>query len=358
MKSRIVIFAPYPKGTAPSQRFRFEQYLPLLEKNGYEIVYESFLTEKTWHLLYQEGAYLKKTFGVLGSFFRRWKSIFKLRKNDIIFIHREMAHIGPPIFEWMLAKVLKRKYIYDFDDAIWLPNYSESNAKVHRLKAYWKVKYCIKWAHHLSVGNDYLAEYARPFNSNITIVPTTIDLENHHNLTSDYEHNPVVIGWTGTQTTLRYLDDIVPVLAELEKEYDFVFRVISNEKPDFDLKSLEFVPWNKATEIKDLAAVQIGLMPLVEDQWSNGKCGFKALQYMALGIPSILSPVGVNTKIVKEGENGYLCASREEWKARLIELITNPKQRRAIGQAGRKTVEEHYSVKANYGKYLEVLGGK
>ena len=267
-----------------------------------------------------------------------------------------MSHVGPPIFEWILAKVLKRKYIYDFDDAIWLPNYSESNAKVHRLKAYWKVKYCIKWADQLTVGNDYLADYARPFNSNITVVPTTIDLENHHNLTTDYEHLPVVIGWTGTQTTLRYLDEVVPILAALEKEYDFVFRVISNEKPEFDLKSLVFVPWNKETEIEDLAAIQIGLMPLIEDQWSNGKCGFKALQYMALGIPSILSPVGVNTKIVNNGVNSYLCASLEEWKACLVELLTNSDQRRKIGQAGRKTVEENYSVKANYGKYLEVLG--
>src|SRR5690554_1243740 len=98
-------------------------------------------------------------------------------------------------------------------------------------------------------------------------------------------------------------------------------------------------------------------MPLVEDQWSNGKCGFKALQYMALGIPTILSPVGVNTKIVKDGENGYLCSSPEEWKARLIELLTDVELRKEIGQAGRKTIEEEYSVKANFEKYLEVLGG-
>lgn len=358
MKPRIVIFAPYPKGTAPSQRFRFEQYLPLLEKDGYEIVYESFLTKKTWKLLYQEGAYLRKAFGVFGSFFRRWKSVFNLQKSDVIFVHREMAHIGPPIFEWILAKVLKRKYIYDFDDAIWLPNYSESNAKVHRLKAYWKVKFCIKWAQQLTVGNEYLAEYARPFNSNITLIPTTIDIENHHNLTTEYEQTPVVIGWTGTQTTLRYLDEIIPVLVELEEEHDFVFRVISNEKPQFDLKSLEFVPWNKATEIKDLAKIQIGVMPLVEDQWSKGKCGFKALQYMALGIPTVLSPVGVNTKIVKNGENGYLCSSEDEWKARLVDLITNSDLRKSIGQAGRKTVEEEYSVKSTYRKYLSVLEGQ
>ncbi|RYM34105.1 glycosyltransferase family 1 protein [Brumimicrobium glaciale] len=356
MKPRIVIFAPYPKGTAPSQRFRFEQYLPLLEKDGYEIVYNSFLTEKTWKLLYLEGNFVKKGMGMFNSFFKRALSILKLKKSDILFVHREMSHVGPPVFEWFVAKVMRKKFIYDFDDAIWLPNYSEVNAKVHWLKAYWKVKYCIKWANQLSVGNDYLAEYARPLNPNITVVPTTIDLVNHHNLITDYDHLPVIIGWTGTQTTLRYLDELVPILAELEKEYDFVFRVISNEEPQFNLKSLEFIPWNKETEIKDLAAIQIGVMPLVEDQWSNGKCGFKALQYMALGIPSILSPVGVNTKIVKDGQNGYLCTSPTEWKERLVELLSNTEQRKVIGQAGRKTINEAYSVKANYAKYLEVLG--
>ncbi len=355
MKPRIVIFAPYPKGTAPSQRFRFEQYLPLLEKEGYEIVYNSFLTEKTWQLLYKEGNHSKKALGIIGGFLRRCKSIFKLKKSDIIFIHREMAHIGPPVFEWMLAKILKRKYIYDFDDAIWLSNYSESNAKVHRLKAYWKVKYCIKWADHLCVGNDYLAEYAQTFNSKITIVPTTIDIENHHNLITDYQNTPVVIGWTGTQTTLRYLEEVIPILVDLEKDYDFIFRVISNEKPEFDLNSLEYRQWNKSMEIEDLATFQIGIMPLVDDQWSKGKCGFKALQYMALGIPTVLSPVGINKKIVKNGENGYLCASADEWKASLIQLILNPELRQSMGQSGRKTIIKNYSVKANLSVYLSVF---
>src|SRR5690554_3799627 len=175
MKPKIVIFAPYPKGTAPSQRFRFEQYLPLLEKEGHEIIYKSFLDQQTWSLLYQEGKYLKKAWGLSKSFFKRWRDVLQLKKNDILFVHREMSHVGPPIFEWFVSKVLRKKYIYDFDDAIWLPNYSEVNAKVHRLKAYWKVKYCMKWAHQLTVGNEYLANYAQTFNNNISIIPTTID---------------------------------------------------------------------------------------------------------------------------------------------------------------------------------------
>lgn len=355
MKEKIYILAPYPKGHAPSQRFRFEQYLDILEKEGYEVTFYSFLSEKAWKTLYQPGNYFGKFVQVMLSFFKRWGLIFKLKKADHVFVHREMAHIGPPIFEWISAKILGVKYIYDFDDAIWLPNYSEANARFQRLKAYWKVKYCMKWAHKVTAGNDYLAEFAQKYNDNVQVIPTTIDLQHHHNLETDQSIEPIVIGWTGTHTTMRYLEQIIPVLRELEKEHTFEFHVISNEKPDFDLKSLRFVPWKKETEIKDLARIQIGVMPLVEDQWSAGKCGFKALQYMALSIPTLLSPVGVNKIIVQDGENGFFCSTTEEWQTQLQKLLKDEPLRQKIGRAGRKKVQENYSVHSQQENYLALF---
>ena len=352
MKKTIYILAPYPKGHAPSQRFRFEQYLDILEKEGFEVKFYSFLSDKTWKTLYQPGNYLGKFFQVMLSFLKRWGLIFKLRKADHVFVHREMAHIGPPIFEWISSKVLGVKYIYDFDDAIWLPNYSEANARFQRLKAYWKVKYCMKWAYKVTAGNDYLADFARKYNDNVQIIPTTIDLQHHHNLETDQTKRPVVIGWTGTHTTMRYIKEIIPVLQQLEKDHDFEFHVISNEKPDFKLKSLRFIPWKKETEIKDLARIQIGVMPLVEDQWSAGKCGFKALQYMALGIPTLLSPVGVNKDIVEDKRSGFFCSTSEEWKQNLILLLTDELLRNTIGKEGKLRVIQDYSVEALEIRYL------
>ncbi|MBW7868386.1 MAG: glycosyltransferase [Brumimicrobium sp.] len=352
---RIVIFAPYPKGTAPSQRFRFEQYLELFEKEGYVIEYKAFLSDSAWNILYKDGSYIKKTFHILASFFRRWKEVFTTKRYDIIFIHREMAHIGPPIFEWILAKILKRKFIYDLDDAIWMANYSESNAKFQRLKAYWKVNYCMKWASKISAGNEFLANYSRQFNPNVTVIPTTIDLMNQHNLITDYDKTPIIIGWTGTLTTMNYLEEIIPVLQKLEDNYSFIFRVISNQEPKFDLKSLQYIPWNKSTEIADLAQIQIGLMPLADDKWAQGKCGFKALQYMALGIPTLLSPVGVNKQIVKHQETGFFCSTTEEWMVFLEKLLQDSSLRKTIGQAGRAVIQNHYSVTANFNKYLNLL---
>lgn len=358
MKSNIFFIVPYPHGKAPSQRFRFEQYFELLQVEGYEIEIHSFLSESTWQQLYVKGNVAGKVLGVLSGFWRRFLLLFRLRKADYIFIHREASHLGPPVFEWLIAKVLRKKYIYDFDDAIWLPNYSEANAGFQRLKAYWKICYCMKWAHQITAGNTYLADYARQFNPNVQIIPTTIDTENHHNIVTNHSTSKLTIGWTGTHTTMHYLDQLIPVLKELEMEYDFDFVVISNQAPEYDLQSLKFVPWNRETEIDDLSKLNIGVMPLEQDVWSEGKCGFKALQYMALEIPTVLSPVGVNTTIVTDGVNGFLADTPTQWKEKLEALLQDNVLRERIGKAGKLRIVSAYSVEANKENYLMLFRQK
>ncbi len=355
MSKRILFITPYPKGEAPSQRFRFEQYFHLLKENDCDIETHSFLSEKTWNLLYHKSSFFSKTLGILQSFFQRFLLLFRLKKFDYIFIHREASMIGPPFFEWFIAKVLRRKYIYDFDDAIWLPNYSKQHEKLQRLKFYGKVKNIIRWADQVTVGNHFLKEFALKYNDNVSVIPTTIDLVNVHTLDCNHNSLPVNIGWTGTHTTLNYLEDLLPVLEELEKDYEFTFTVISNHPPNFYLKSLRFVQWNKETEIEDLAKIQIGLMPLEDNDWSKGKCGFKALQYMALGIPAVVSPIGVNTSIVEDGKNGYLCDNPTAWKNCLEKLIQSKELRMEIGKAGKITVRKHFSVEAQSNNFLKLF---
>ena len=355
MSKKVFILAPYPKGEAPSQRFRFEQYIDELSNHDLSIEFHTFLNNHTWTKLYKQGSFFGKAFGILGSFWRRFILMFRLINADYIFIHREASMIGPPVFEWFIAKILRKKYIFDFDDAIWLPNYSATNAKFHRLKAYWKTKWIIKWAHTVTAGNEYLKTYAEQFNNNVQIIPTTIDLVNVHNKKTDYTTSNINIGWTGTHTTMHYLDEIVPLLQSLEKDYSFSFTVISNLPPAFELKSLQFVKWNKETEIEDLAKFSIGIMPLIDNEWAEGKCGFKGLQYMALGIPAILSPVGVNSTIIQNGVNGFLCSTEDEWKSQLIALFESNELRQKIGEEGYKTVTESYSVEANLPHYKKLF---
>ena len=299
-KRKVLFLTPYPYDTAPGQRFRYEQYLGILNQNGIEYDLHSFMDDATWNVLYQKGFLLKKGWGIFLGFIRRLFILPSVTQCDYVFIFREASPIGPPVFEWFIAKVLRKKIIYDFDDAIWLPNTSDNNQIVAGIKWHSKVGSICRWSYKVSCGNAYLADYARQFNSNVIVNPTTIDTVNYHNRIKDQHTPALTIGWTGTHSTIQYLDIIVPILQKLELQYDFTFLVISNAPPAFKLKSLKYQHWSKDTEIDDLLMFNIGIMPLTDDAWARGKCGFKALQYMSLGIPALVSPVGVNTTIVDD----------------------------------------------------------
>ncbi|RYE91450.1 MAG: glycosyltransferase family 1 protein [Cytophagaceae bacterium] len=356
---RILFLIPYPPGQAPSQRFRFEQYLGILQQHGHEYRLAPFLDDATWRILYKPGQAVRKAVGILSGFGRRLGHVLASSSYDFVFVHREAAPLGPPVVEWLLAKVLRKKVIYDFDDAIWLANTSEANKVAAGLKWHHKVASICRWAYRNSCGNEYLAAYARQFNPSTVVNPTTIDTVHLHNQVRDQAApGPLVIGWTGTHSTLKYLQPLVSVLAQLEAEgLEFEFRVISNQPPEFSqpLRSLRFVPWQKATEIPDLLTFHVGLMPLEDDQWAKGKCAFKALQYMALGIPALVSPVGMNTEVVQDGVNGYICHNPADWYQRLRQLLTSTQHRQQLGQAARATIEQHYSVVANTPTFLALF---
>lgn len=350
--TKILFLFPYPSGTAASQRFRFEQYFEALEAEGFCYERQAFIDEQTWEILYQPGHYLQKTLGILRGFGRRLLMLARLHRYDYVFVHREASPLGPPVFEWLIAKVFRKKLIFDFDDAIWLPNTSKQNAAVAWLKFHQKTAWICRWAYKISAGNDYLVNYAKQFNEQAYLNPTTIDTEQHHNRTKVHCGRRVVLGWTGTHSTLKYLVDLLPVLQDLEKTQAFELLVISDKAPDFQLKSLVFCPWDKTQEIEDLLQMDIGLMPLKRDKWAEGKCGFKALQYMALGIPAVVSPVGVNQKIVQEGENGFVCDSAESWQQAITKLIENQKLRQKMGAKARESIIKHYSVISNRENFL------
>jgi glycosyltransferase involved in cell wall biosynthesis len=354
-KKKVLLICPYPIGGAPSQRFRFEQYLSFLQEIGYQITAKPFIDQKTWELLYKPGLFFQKTIGMVKSFIKRFLLLFQVHKFDFIFMHREAMQFGPPIFEFILCKVLKKKVLYDFDDAIWLKNHSDSNAMLSFTKWYSKVNSICGWVTAIQCGNQYLANYAKQFNTDVTIVPTSIDLVGKHNKMIQYEKDVVSIGWTGSHSTMHYLDFIVPIIEQLEKKYAIKFVVISDRDPNYDLNSLDYFKWDKATEIDDLAKIDIGIMPLKNNEWAEGKCAFKGLQYMALGIPTVMSPVGMNKDLIQHGENGFLVDSVEDWYDQLSRLIEDASLRKKIGLAGYQTVQNQYSVEALKPIYLSLF---
>ncbi len=353
---RVLFIVPYPTGQAPSQRFRFEHYYAFLGNRGISFEVSPFIDLRTWRILYGRGNYLLKVFGILAGYIRRMRDIFfRAGRFDFVFVHREVAPFGPPLLSWWLTKVTRAKVIYDFDDAVWIPNYSESNSWTNHLKRFANARNLCQWAYKASCGNDYLREFAGELNPRAVLNPTVIDTDVYRREESSREKKPFVIGWTGSHSTMRYLEEVYGVIADLEKEFDIRFHVISDVPPERDLRSLRYIRWKRETEVDDLLEFDVGLMPLPDDPWAKGKCGFKALQYLSLGIPALVSPVGVNTRIVKDGVNGFHCASGDEWRKHLTRLISNPGSMDEMRKACRQTVEDGYSVNSNLDNFMTLF---
>lgn len=352
---KVLFIMPYPLGISPGQRFRFEQYLHYMESNEIKVTLSPFFNTKS---LVSKN-YLTLAGKILLGIINRIVSLINVPSSDFIFIFRESLPFGPPLYEYVLAYFFRKKIIYDFDDAIWLTdNLSESVLeKTVRWRS--KVSTICKLSYKVSAGNEYLANYAKAFNKNVIINPTTIDAEHVHKASLkriSNESNRIVIGWTGSSSTLKYLHEIERVLQRLQLKFNTVdFCVIANRPPDLKLNRLLFKPWTLQSEISDLAQIDIGMMPLPNDEWTKGKCGFKALQYMAMEIPTIASAVGVNTKIINHGVNGFLVSSLDEWETLLTSLIESKALREKIGRAGRVTVERNYSVESNKNNFLSLF---
>jgi glycosyltransferase involved in cell wall biosynthesis len=352
----IAIICPYPFDTVAGQRFRYEQYLDYLEKNGCNYVIYPFLDAKTNNILYQPKQYGTKVWGVLKGFLGRIKLLFHLHRYDYLFIYREASPIGPPIFEWLFTKVFRKKILIDYDDAIWLTKTASSSKALGLLRNHAKLSKICSWSYKVVCGNTFLADYAKQYSNNVTVIPTTIDLVNRHNLTKQHQaKKTTIIGWTGSRTTMIYLPMLYPIIAQLAKQYPLEFHIISDQAPSETYPFIRYIPWNKKNEIDALIHFDIGVMPLHDTIWEQGKCGFKALQYMALGIPAIVSPVGVNSTIITDKKDGFLAHNAEEWYDLLEKLLLDPSLRQKTGQAAQTTIQQYYSVKSQEKNYLALF---
>jgi glycosyltransferase involved in cell wall biosynthesis len=339
---------------SPSQRFRFEQYLCFFEENGWECQFSWLLNPWQDRVYYSNGNWVSKAGIIAKSTCKRWKETLT-RSADVVFVQREAYMLGSSWFERQMAK--HAALVFDFDDAIWLSDVSEKNRRFAFLKSKRKTAKLISTSDEVIAGNDFLADYARRHNDRIHVIPTTIDTAYHRPMPKLRKGKPLCIGWTGSLTTLQYFKDLVPVLERIKDRYGAAvrFKVIGEPGYRNEALDLQSTPWNLETEIEDLNDIDIGIMPLPDNEWTKGKCGFKGLQYMGCGIPTVMSPVGVNAHIVEHDVNGYLAGNEEDWYTILCCLIDSEPLRTRIGRAGRATVEERYSVESQKQHYLAVL---
>lgn len=353
--AKVLFLSLHRPDRSPSQRFRFEQYLPFLGENGFEYHFSFLLNERDDKIFYSRGHLFSKFIIVVKSFIIRFRELSQVKKYDIVFVQRECFMLGTSFFEKRYSK-LGAKLIFDFDDSIWLQNVSDANKTFVWLKNSEKTSKIIQHSKLIFAGNEYLKNYALKFNANVAIVPTTIDT-NEYQKNRLSSNNKVVIGWSGSITTIQHFEYSISVLKKIKEKYSdkIEIKVIGDSNYFNNDLLIKGLAWNKKTEISDLSTFDIGIMPLPDDEWAKGKCGLKGLQYMSLEIPTIMSPVGVNTEIIEDGINGFLASSEEEWVQKLSKLIESKELREKIGKEGRKTVVEEYSVDANKQKYLDLF---
>jgi len=351
---KILFIASHRKDRAPNQRFRFEQYFGFLESNGFQCSLSFLLDQNDDKLIYSKGNIFSKAELMFKNIRHRLRDLKHADEYDIIFIVREALMLRSIYFEKQFANS-SAKIVYDFDDAIWINDTSDANKFFSWLKNPTKINSTISKADLVFAGNEYLKSYAMKFNSNTIIVPTTIDTNEYQPQRDININYPITIGWSGSLTTIKHFKYALPFLNQLKKTYGDKIRikVIGDASFRNDELNIQGIAWSKQSELQDLSEIDIGIMPLPDDEWARGKCGLKGLQYMALATPTVMSAVGVNTEIIEDGVNGYLANHTAEWIEKLTNLIENPNLRATLGENARRTVKEKYSVEANKELYLQ-----
>jgi len=349
---RILALATSPIEAA-STRCRVAAYIPLLAKRGFTIDLHPFFPSKSLATVYGSRNYLGKLYYLIAGYQERLSRL-KPHRYDLVLVHRELFPLGLKVFLRRLYK-MGVPVVYDYDDAIFLPQ-REGRWLLGKLEDTNSVKEIMAISSLVIAGNDFLAAYARRYNQNVTVLPTAVDTGRFRLRNPSKQANHCTIGWIGSHTTIKYLHSLKGIFERLAKSQSFELKVVG---ASFSLSvnglHVRQQWWSLDREVQDFQSCDIGVYPLWDDEWSKGKCGFKAIQYMAVGVPVIASEVGVNREIIQDGVNGFLAASKQEWCDKLALLLKNPDLRREIGLAGRKTVEERYSLDVNAPKLLHAL---
>ena len=353
---KVLCMTPVPREGAGT-RARILQYLPYLQAAGIEVEVRPFLFSEFFAIAYAPGRWVKKARYFLISSVRRLRDCLQANRYDAIYIYRECFPFGPPVCEWLLMRS-RRPIIYDLDDAIHLPDPRVSLGRwiIERLlKWHSKVSWIIRRSTHVVVGNAYLQSYARRFNPSVTVLPTPED-PSRFNGRSLSSGEGVTIGWIGTHSTVRYLKQLTPVFQALATRYPFELRVIGDGSP-LVMPGVRVTSrrWRLEDEAREVQAFDIGVYPLSGAEFDRGKACYKAILYMAAGVPVVASRFGANCDIIQDGVNGFLASSAEEWIRRLSQLAEQPDLRARLQDAGRRTVAARYSIAANAPRLIEVI---
>jgi glycosyltransferase involved in cell wall biosynthesis len=337
---KVLLLCRYPRLGA-SSRLRSYQYLPGLAQMGIEVEVSPLFSEAYLETFYRSGGNKHPGY-LVKAYWQRLKQLVNVRKYDLLWLEKELFPWLPATAEWLLDR-LGIPYLVDYDDAIF-HRYDHSSSALLRFVLGRKIDRVMAGATMVTAGNDYLASRAKAAGARrVMILPTVVDVRRYQTK-QVCETTPFTIGWIGSPTTVRYLQMLRESLSSLGGKREIRLVVIGAAMEPLPGIPVETLDWSEATEAELIRQFDVGVMPLFDELWERGKCGYKLIQYMACGLPVVASPVGVNREIVRHGVDGYLAASGQEWEKALMQLIDHPQLREEMGQMGRNKVEQHYSL--------------
>jgi glycosyltransferase involved in cell wall biosynthesis len=294
-----------------------------------------------------------KALGLGGAGLLRIAAGLAARRADVVLVQREAMIFGPPLVEWLAARVFKRPMVLDLDDATYVPYTSPTYGKLGKaLKWFSKTDDLIRWADIVTCGNRAIAEYAESKGATTRIIPTVVDTDIFvpRRRVPPLTDGPLVLGWIGTHSTFPYLRAVFPVLQDLAKTHRFKLRIVGAGTSTVSIPGVEVenLEWRLEREVADFQSFDVGLYPidpsLYAEKWAAGKSGFKAIQYMAVGIPFVATPVGAMAEIGDAGTTHFQATSNDEWFQKLELLLADAHLRQTMGASGRRHAVEHYSL--------------
>lgn len=346
---RVLYLTKYTRKGA-SSRLRSFQYFPLLEQEGFTITVAPLFSDAYLERLYTGKSTVLEA---LKGYWRRFLILFTVFRYDVIVIEKELFPYLPAFAERLL-RLFGKKYVVDYDDAIF-HNYDLHPNKAIRFFLKDKIDVVMRLSETVIAGNAYLADRARKAGAKqVNIIPTVID-SNRYAVKPEHSGTKTVIGWIGSPSTFKYVKQLFPVFEKLKRQHDFELHIVgakSDEKFSFPVR---FIDWSEETEVASIQNFDIGIMPLEDSPWEKGKCAYKIIQYMACGLPVVASPVGMNKEVVLENKTGFLPDNLDEW-CEVFQILTQDKTKsRNFGASGRQVVENEYTLQGNLRKLTTVL---
>ncbi len=349
---KLLILSKYGN-MGPSSRYRYYMYIPLLEKEGWEIRVAPLLNDNYISFLY--GKTKLPFFEIISSYIQRCIILFKKNQYNIIWVEQEAFPWTPSFFEKFLLKSnSKTKIVADYDDAFFHRYDQHKNILVRKLLGN-KIDNVMKHANLVLAGNEYLGNRAKKNNpNNVHIFPTVVNTEKFVPLEIK-KTKGFNIGWIGSPATSRYLLSIEEALKSVSVDSEVSISFVGAGNIKFSTFTFNSIIWSEESELEEINKFDVGIMPLLDSPWEKGKCGFKLIQYMACGIPVIGSPVGVNNIIIKHGENGFKAKTNKDWIKYLNIMKKDQNLRKEMGKIGRQFILENYSLKKNSEKLIKIL---